>query len=1011
MYIPFRMFLGFVAAALGLGAVAAAQDRVREVAETGGEARGVDPFQFVNWEDPHVHPMDMTPNGQYLLVVNTPDNRLEVFSILSGVPVHQRSIPVGIDPVSVRARSNTEAWVVNHISDTVSIVNLISGSVVRTLKTRDEPCDVVFAGGVGPAATRAFVSCSQANTVQVFDLANLDAAPTNIPIVGEDPRALGVSPDGSRVYVAVFESGNKSTVLGGGIDDSGGTLAFPPNVVNDPAGPYGGVNPPPNVGASFVPPIAVAGPPRVSLIVKKNAANRWMDDNGGDWTTMVNGPAVGGTGANKSGRVPGWDLYDHDLAIIDAATLGVTYQTGLMNICMAVGVNPATGRVLVVGTDGVNEKRFEPNLKGTFLRVLGALVDPSTPAAEWVADLNPHLAALDYAVGSVPHALRAEAIGDPRAVAWNNAGDRVFVAGMGSNNIVQYEGDGSRHMPGGVSAVIPVGQGPTGLALDEPRARLYVLNRFDATISVIDTSSKAVIATVPYFDPTPPAIKLGRPHLYDTHIGSGLGHVACASCHVDARFDRLAWDLGDPSGASIAVSTATRNLGQGLFGLTTGFQPYHPMKGPMTTQTLQDIIGKEPHHWRGDRLGLEEFAGAFEGLQGADEPLPAPEMQKFEDFLATIHFPPNPFRNFDNTLPTSLPLPGHLTTGRFGAAGLPLPNGNAVNGMNAYRSTTVRLDANTFACVTCHTLPTGAGTEYRLVGGTYQLIAPGPNGERRLGLVSVDGTTNITMKTPQLRNMYEKTGFNALVQMNTAGFGVLHDGSVDTLERFVSEPVFTVTGNQMVADLVAFMLAFSGSDLPAGAVNNPLIPPGPPSKDTHAAVGAQTTVTIAATADTALINAMIAQASANRVGLIVKGLQAGRMRGWKFVPDGGGSFQSDRLGESYTPAALLALAAPGSELTYTVVVKGTEHRCGIDRDMDGWLDGDEAAVCSDAADPLVFPGSPLALDVNGDLVINVSDIFAFLAAWFAGDADFDRSGATGVPDIFAYLSAWFAGCP
>ena len=127
------------------------------------------------------------------------------------------------------------------------------------------------------------------------------------------------------------------------------------------------------------------------------------------------------------------------------------------------------------------------------------------------------------------------------------------------------------------------------------------------------------------------------------------------------------------------------------------------------------------------------------------------------------------------------------------------------------------------------------------------------------------------------------------------------------------------------------------------------------------------------------------------------------------MPGGGGSFQSDRLGVVH-PAALARARRAGSELTYTVVVKGTEHRCGIDRDLDGWLDGDEAAVCSDAADPLVFPGSPLSLDVNGDLVINVSDIFAFLAAWFAGDADFDRSGTTGVPDIFAYLTAWFAGC-
>ena len=51
---------------------------------------------FVNWETPHVPPMDMTPDGQRLLVVNTPDNRLEVFDIEGGTPVHLGSIPVGL---------------------------------------------------------------------------------------------------------------------------------------------------------------------------------------------------------------------------------------------------------------------------------------------------------------------------------------------------------------------------------------------------------------------------------------------------------------------------------------------------------------------------------------------------------------------------------------------------------------------------------------------------------------------------------------------------------------------------------------------------------------------------------------------------------------------------------------------------------------------------------------------------------------------------------------------------
>ena len=185
---------------------------------------------------------------------------------------------------------------------------------------------------------------------------------------------------------------------------------------------------------------------------------------------------------------------------------------------------------------------------------------------------------------------------------------------------------------------------------------------------------------MPFFDPTPAAIKIGRKHLYDTHENSGLGQIACASCHVDARMDRLAWDLGDPAGDD--EGRRRQNLGADIPALSTGFEHWHPMKGPMTTQTLQDIIGKEPHHWRGDRDGLEEFNRAFMGLQGDDAQLTAREMQEFEDFLATIHFPPNPFRNFDNTLPTNLPLPGPLHDRPLRARpAQPLPNGNAVNGL------------------------------------------------------------------------------------------------------------------------------------------------------------------------------------------------------------------------------------------------------------------------------------------------------------------------------------------
>lgn len=59
------------------------------------------------------------------------------------------------------------------------------------------------------------------------------------------------------------------------------------------------------------------------------------------------------------------------------------------------------------------------------------------------------------------------------------------------------------------------------------------------------------------------------------------------------------------------------------------------------------------------------------------------------------------------------------------------------------------------------------------------------------------------------------------------------------------------------------------------------------------------------------------------------------------------------------------------------------------------------------------PGPICPADFNGDELLEVPDIFSFLAAWFAADplADFNEQGGITVQDIFAYLSAWFEGCP
>jgi len=896
---------------------------------------------FVNWESPHVHPLDLTPDRLTLLAVNTADARLEVFDVSSGTPIAVSAISVGLDPVSVRARTNTECWVVNQISDSVSIVDLAGRRIVRTLACDDEPADVVFANN------RAFVSCSQANTVLVFDLGNLGGAPTRLEIVGEHPRALAVSPDGTKVYAAIFHSGNSSTVIGGITPTVPGS--FPPNTVGDPSTPHGGQNPFPNgPGNTWVPPFSVGlpTPPPVALILKKDAGGLWRDDTGADWSAFVSGAQ-----AAKSGRPVGWDLADHDVAVIQSGALSISYAKRLMNICMSIAVVPGSGDVVVIGTEATNEIRFEPVVNGSFVRVKWARIGAGGAGTPSLVDLNPHL---DYQSPTIAQSERDKSIGDPRALAFRADGSRAYAAGMGSNNVVVLNAQGQR---AGVAPTIAVGSGPTGLALDESASRLYVLARFDAAISVIDTQSETEVARVGFHDATPSAIRNGRRHLYATRATSGLGQASCASCHVDGRVDRMAWDLGDPSGIQTS-STLGQNLGGNVPGLNTGpFSPFHPMKGPMVTQTFLDIIGKEPLHWRGDRKGIENFNGAFVSLLGDDAQLSSTEMQEFEDYLATLTFPPNPYRAIDNTLRSSLTLPGHFTTGRFGPAGLPLPTGNPQRGLALYRPPNL-LDGNTRACVSCHTLPTGIGTNFAFNPQLNQ-FAPfpvGPAGERHHAIVAGNGVSTITLKVPQLRTLADKRGFNTTQLLNTAGFGLMHDGTVDSIERLVSEPIFTTANDQDVADLVAFMLSFSGSGLPNGTLQNVLEPPGTSSNDTHAAVGMQVTVITVASTPTALIQkiATLTQLAAeDKIGVIAHVPSQGLPRGFFFD---GTAWQSDRFLESWSTAQLLNAAAVGNELTITAVARGTQMRLGVDRDLDGVFDRDELDQGTDPADPDSFGG-------------------------------------------------------
>ena len=98
-----------------------------------------------------------------------------------------------------------------------------------------------------------------------------------------------------------------------------------------------------------------------------------------------------------------------------------------------------------------------------------------------------------------------------------------------------------------VIARIPVGHNPRGLALSSDGRRLFVANRLDDTLSVIDTKRLSVAGTVALEGPkTISALRRGEQAFYSAHY-SFQGQISCSSCHIDSTFDGLQWNL-EPNG-------------------------------------------------------------------------------------------------------------------------------------------------------------------------------------------------------------------------------------------------------------------------------------------------------------------------------------------------------------------------------------------------------------------------------------------------------------------------------
>lgn len=918
---------------------------------------------YTLFESGQVRPLAFSPDGKKLFAVNTPDNRLEVFKVTNKGLWHCGSVPVGLEPVAVAARTNHEVWVVNHLSDSVCIVNVCKPAfmrVVRTLLVGDEPSDIVFGG---PQRNRAFITCAhrgqnapfdpQLTTpgigradVWIFDVNDLGSSlggdPINIiNLFTDTPRALAVSPDGKYVYAAGFKTGNQTTsIFEQNVTANGGVPGADTYVDTDGDG----------IPEPHATDVNGNIQPLTGLIVKFDGTH-WVDELGRIWDDQVK-----------------FNLPDKDVFVIDATANppvqvagDAGFYSGVGTVLFNMVVNPANGKVYVSNLESLNHVRFEgPGGGGSTVRghtaenritILDNTVHPR--------HLNKHIDDYSICCEPIPNDENTKSLAFPLDMAITADGKTLYVAAFGSSKVGIYDTaklEDDSFVPDVTNQVIVSGGGPSGLALDEVNNRLYVLTRFDNSISIIDTITHQEINHISMYNPEPESIVRGRRFLYDAAHTSSHGDTACASCHIFGDFDGLAWDLGNPDGIVINNPGPLR-INHEDFGLPLD-PNFKPMKGPMTTQSLRGLANHGPMHWRGDRTGgndaptsqpdsgtfdeeaaFKKFNIAFLGLVGRHEELPEEEMQAFTDFALQITYPPNPIRNLNNSL---------------------TEDQQAGNDFFFDPEKTV---ATLIHCNGCHALDRNANEGATLTPGFF----------------GTDGSYTFAFqpqffKVPHLRNLYQKVGKfgmansgffladdpfspdpffgneNPFMGDQIRGFGFFHDGSADTIFRFHKASAFLPRPPGTVSPLD-----------PGNGPHLPITPEGMTIRrqleqfvlvidsNLFPIVGQQITLTYKNRDVVApRIDLMIERAEAGECDLVAK---RRRWSGYLYV--GNGMFRNNLRGGLISDKILRILAyLPLGEVTFTCVPPGAGERIALDRDEDGCFDRYELLKGSDPADPV-----------------------------------------------------------
>jgi YVTN family beta-propeller protein len=244
---------------------------------------------------------------------------------------------------------------------------------------------------------------------------------------------------------------------------------------------------------------------------------------------------------------------------------------------------------------------------------------------------------------------------------------------------------------------VPVGRNPRNIQVSPDGASLYVANRLDDTITVIDPARAVVTATIPLGPAAPLTAERRGERLFFSAMYSFGHQFGCANCHIDSTFDGLQWDL-EPDGFGIDI---------------------------VDNRSLERIKDTGPFKWNGSNKDLqtecgprtEKFFFRSQGFRGA-------ELEDLVTYIKSIPLRPNRHRLPD----------GQLTAAQ--------ERGKAIFQRTAKKDGTPFPDVN--QCSFCH-----SGPDY-----TNKLSAYVVSNKKtdRSPLVDVPQLTNVVNSAPYLHD-------------------------------------------------------------------------------------------------------------------------------------------------------------------------------------------------------------------------------------------------------------------